>query len=91
MLVEGENDARTYVRRFKERGAHFIKVYTHLPWALKRVVADEARRLGLPVAGHGRETEKVIRSVIFSTRRSCAPHNRLTPNSDVANVNPQLV
>ena len=65
LLVEGEDDARTYVRRFKERGAHFIKVYSPLPWALKRVVADEARRLGLPVAGHGRETEEVIRSVIL--------------------------
>ncbi len=65
VLVEGEDDARTYVRRFKERGAHFIKVYTHLPWALKRVIADEARRLGLPVAGHGREAEEVIRSVIL--------------------------
>ena len=65
VLVEDEDDARTYVRRFKERGAHFIKVYSHLPWALKRVVADEARRLGLPVAGHGMQAEEVIRSVIL--------------------------
>jgi hypothetical protein len=49
---------------FKDRGAQFIKVYSSLSWPLKRVVAEEARRLGLPVIGHGRGVEEITESVI---------------------------
>ena len=46
-----EDDARTYVRRWKERGAQFIKAYYTLSWPVRRAVSEEARRQGLPVAG----------------------------------------
>ncbi len=65
LLIHNEEDARTYVRRWKERGAHFIKVYPTLPWPLQRAVAEEARRQGLPVVGHGMSAEEVTRSVIL--------------------------
>ncbi|MGI9262130.1 MAG: amidohydrolase family protein, partial [Woeseiaceae bacterium] len=34
-------------------GAVAIKSYFTLPWALHRAIADEAREVGVPVAGHG--------------------------------------
>ena len=63
VLIENEDEARTYVRRSKDWGADFIKVYTTLSWPLQRAVAEEASRMGLPVAGHGTSAEEVIRSV----------------------------
>ncbi len=65
VLIYDEEDARTYVRRSKKWGAHFIKVYPSLSWPLQRAVAKEASKLGLPVAGHGTSVEEVIRSVIL--------------------------
>jgi len=58
-----EDDARTYVRRWKEWGAQFIKAYPTLPWPLHRAVAEEARRLGLPVAGHTDFKERTTKNV----------------------------
>ena len=63
VLLYDEDDARTYVRRWKERGAQFIKAYPTLPWPLHRAVAEEARRLGLPVVGHSDHVERVTKSV----------------------------
>jgi imidazolonepropionase-like amidohydrolase/Tol biopolymer transport system component len=63
LLIASEDDARAHVRKWKEWGAHFIKVYPSLPWPLQRVVADEARRLGLPMVGHGLSTEEIVKSV----------------------------
>jgi imidazolonepropionase-like amidohydrolase len=57
------DEARTYVRRWKADGAEFIKVYPSLPWSLKRLVADEAHRMGLPVAGHGLSIDEIVKSV----------------------------
>ena len=65
LLIENEDEARAYVRRSKDWGADFIKVYVSLSWPLQRAVAEEARRMGLPVAGHGTSAEEVIRSVIL--------------------------
>ncbi|MCH7473601.1 MAG: PD40 domain-containing protein, partial [Gemmatimonadetes bacterium] len=65
LLIENEDEARTHVRRSKDWGADFIKVYPSLSWPLQRAVAEEARRMGLPVAGHGTSAEEVIRSVIL--------------------------
>ena len=62
-FIHDEDDARTYVRRWKERGAQFIKAYPNLSWPLHRAVAEEARRLGLPVAGHADHPENVTKSV----------------------------
>jgi imidazolonepropionase-like amidohydrolase/Tol biopolymer transport system component len=61
--IAREEEARAEVRLAKESGAHFIKVYPSLPWPLQRVVAEEARRLGLPVVGHGLSTEEIVKSV----------------------------
>lgn len=47
-----EADARAFVRLAKERGADFIKVYDMLPREAYFALADEAKRLGLPFAGH---------------------------------------
>ncbi|HTS31949.1 MAG TPA: amidohydrolase family protein [Bryobacteraceae bacterium] len=63
LQFDNQDDARAYVRRFHERGATFIKVYPSLSWPLKRAVADEAHKLGLPVVGHGSSPEEIIRSV----------------------------
>ncbi|MEE9234877.1 MAG: amidohydrolase family protein, partial [Candidatus Acidoferrales bacterium] len=56
-------DVRTHVRRWKEWGAQFIKAYGDLSWPLRRAVSEEARRLGLPVAGHNTHFELTIKSV----------------------------
>ncbi len=61
--IYNEDDARTYVRQWKERGAHFIKVYVSLPWPLQRAVAEEAGRQGLPVVGHSDHVERITKSV----------------------------
>ncbi|MEE9127875.1 MAG: amidohydrolase family protein, partial [Planctomycetota bacterium] len=56
-------DVRTHVRRWKEWGAQLIKAYADLSWPLRRAVSEEARRLGLPVAGHNTHFELTIKSV----------------------------
>ncbi len=63
VLLYDEHDARTYVRRWKERGAQFIKAYVTLPRPLHRVLAEEARLLGLPVASHGGNVEPTTKNV----------------------------
>jgi imidazolonepropionase-like amidohydrolase/Tol biopolymer transport system component len=57
------DEARNHVQRWKERGAHFIKVYSSLPWSLHHAAADEARRQGMPVVGHGLGLEEIVKSV----------------------------
>jgi imidazolonepropionase-like amidohydrolase/Tol biopolymer transport system component len=63
LQMDNPEDARNHVRAWKERGAHFIKVYPSLPWPLQRAVAEEARRQGLPVVGHGLGLEEIVKSV----------------------------
>jgi hypothetical protein len=63
MVLHDEDEARTYVRRWKGWGAHFIKVHPPISWPLQRPVAEEARRLGLPVVGHGSSVEQITKSV----------------------------
>ena len=66
-LIHSEDDARSIVRLWKEGGAHFIKIYTWeehaLSWPLQRTVVEEARRLRLPVVGHGTDVEEITKSV----------------------------
>jgi ketosteroid isomerase-like protein len=45
-------DARAFVRLAKERGVDFIKIYDMLPREAYFALAEEAKRLGLPFAGH---------------------------------------
>jgi imidazolonepropionase-like amidohydrolase len=76
MQIDNEQVAREYVRRFKESGASFIKVYPSLSWPLKRAVADESHRLGLPVVGHGMSAEEIIKSItlgFFSLEHASSP------------------
>jgi imidazolonepropionase-like amidohydrolase/WD40 repeat protein len=76
LQIDNERDAREYVRRLKQGGASFIKVYYTLSWPLKRAVADEAHRLGLPVVGHGTSPEEIIKSVtlgFFSLEHTSSP------------------
>ena len=63
LQVYTAEDARSLVKRYRERGAHFIKVYASLPFELQRAVAEEARRQGMPVAGHGIGLEEIVKSV----------------------------
>lgn len=76
LQIDNEIDAREYVRRFKQSGASFIKVYPTLSWPLKSAVVDEAHRLGLPVVGHGMRAEEIIKSVslgFFSLEHTSFP------------------
>nr|WP_042196123.1 amidohydrolase family protein [Kibdelosporangium sp. MJ126-NF4]CEL22418.1 amidohydrolase [Kibdelosporangium sp. MJ126-NF4]CTQ89273.1 amidohydrolase [Kibdelosporangium sp. MJ126-NF4] len=45
-------EARAAVRQAKQDGADFVKVYSLLDHDTLTAVADEAQRLGLPIAGH---------------------------------------
>jgi imidazolonepropionase-like amidohydrolase/Tol biopolymer transport system component len=74
-------EAREHVQRWKERGAHFIKVYPSLPWPLQREVAEEARRQGLPVVGHGLGLEEIVKSVTLGY--ACLEHCPMSLNEDV--------
>jgi imidazolonepropionase-like amidohydrolase len=66
-LLSDESDVRSYVRRWSERGVHFIKTHTCLSWPLHRALADEARRVGLPVMEHGNWHEWLLRSVTLGS------------------------
>ncbi|MBV9506306.1 MAG: PD40 domain-containing protein [Acidobacteriia bacterium] len=70
-------EARAYVKEWKELGADFIKVYPSLPWYLKTIVAEEAHGEGMPVVGHGLSGEEITRSVIlgFETLEHHGPTN----------------
>jgi imidazolonepropionase-like amidohydrolase len=76
LQIHDEEYARTYVRLWKEWGAHFIKAYPPLPWALSRALTEEARRLGVPVVGHGKTLEEITKSVsqgYWSLEHSATP------------------
>jgi hypothetical protein len=47
-----EEDGRKLARYFKDRGVDFIKIYDNIPREGYLGLADEARKLGLPLAGH---------------------------------------
>ena len=64
ILVYDEATARRSVREQAARGAHGIKAYASLPVHLFRSIADEARRIGLPVIAHGTNTKEVVHSVL---------------------------
>lgn len=66
LLIHDRDDAQSHVRRWQQWGAHFLKVYFPLSWPLHRAVAEEARREGLPVIGHGSAgVEEITKSVIL--------------------------
>ncbi len=70
LLLHDEAEARVYVHRWQERGAHFVKLYGlrysldgGRPRWLHRAVADQGHRLRIPVAGHGATLEEVVNAV----------------------------
>jgi Tol biopolymer transport system component/imidazolonepropionase-like amidohydrolase len=63
--ITDKEEAREYVRYWKDMGASFIKVYTSLPWFVKTEVAAEANRLGMPIVGHGLSVDEIVRSINF--------------------------
>lgn len=50
--VKNESEARAAVRRIKREGFDFVKVYGRLSREMYFAVAEEARRQGVPFAGH---------------------------------------
>jgi imidazolonepropionase-like amidohydrolase len=52
MAVADSVSARTAVREVKRDGADFVKVYSLLPRNAYLAIADEAKKQGLPFAGH---------------------------------------
>lgn len=52
IAIKDETDGRNAVRRLKEQGADFIKVYSSLPRNVFYAIADEAKKQGLSFAGH---------------------------------------
>ncbi len=63
ILVRSEDQVRSGIRRNKDAGASFIKVYHSVPWPLQLVAAEETRRQGLPVAAHGMIMQDVVRGI----------------------------
>ncbi|HUQ59444.1 MAG TPA: amidohydrolase family protein [Lentzea sp.] len=52
VVVRTPEEARAAVRRAKEGGADFVKVYSFLSPECHAAIADESRRLRIPFAGH---------------------------------------
>jgi imidazolonepropionase-like amidohydrolase len=50
--VATEAQGREVVDRYKDHGSDFIKVYERLPRDVYFAIADEARKRGIPFAGH---------------------------------------
>jgi imidazolonepropionase-like amidohydrolase len=50
--VSGPADARATVRRIQAMGSQCVKVHDGVPLDAYHAVADEARRVGLPLVGH---------------------------------------
>jgi imidazolonepropionase-like amidohydrolase len=60
-LVAGDAaQGRAAVRSLKKRGADFIKVHSRLPRDVYVVIADEAKKQGLPFAGHVPESVSAL-------------------------------
>lgn len=63
MRVKTADDGTAAVRELKRRGVDLIKVHDHTPHEAFQAIAAEARRLGLPLAGHiplGLTVEQVV-------------------------------
>ena len=52
VAVSNPDQARLAVRLLQERGADFLKVYSSVPRDAFLALADEARTVGIPFAGH---------------------------------------
>jgi hypothetical protein len=52
LVAANAAEGREAVRKIKMMGADFVKVYTKLPREAYLSIADEAKKQGLPFAGH---------------------------------------
>ena len=52
IIVSSEDEGRQVVRKYKKEGADLIKVYHFLPRDAYFAIADEAKKQGIPFAGH---------------------------------------
>ena len=52
IAISNEREAREAVRTTKEQGYDFVKVYSLLPRKAYFAIADEAKKQGIPFAGH---------------------------------------
>jgi imidazolonepropionase-like amidohydrolase len=50
--IHNEGEGREFVRKYKKEGADFIKVLSHLSRDSYFAIVDEAKKQGIPVAGH---------------------------------------
>jgi imidazolonepropionase-like amidohydrolase len=64
LQIKTEQEARLAVRKWKEWGADYIKVYLTVPWHLQNVMAEEAQRLGMPLLGHAISFEEMVRHAL---------------------------
>jgi imidazolonepropionase-like amidohydrolase len=64
LQIANEQEARLAVRKWREWGADLIKVYLTVPWHLQNVMAEEAQRQGLPLAGHAISFAEMVRHVL---------------------------
>jgi imidazolonepropionase-like amidohydrolase/Tol biopolymer transport system component len=62
--IKTEQEARRVVRKWKEWGADYIKVYLTVPWHLQNIMADEAQRLGMPLLGHAISFDEMVRHAL---------------------------
>ncbi|MGH1363329.1 MAG: amidohydrolase family protein [Calditrichia bacterium] len=51
-IVRSAEEARMWVRRQKESGFDYIKVWNNMPLPLLKTIADEAQKQGLDLVGH---------------------------------------
>src|SRR5262249_21823094 len=52
LVAANAGEGREAVRKLKKMGSDFVKVYTKLPREAYLAIADEAKKQGLPFAGH---------------------------------------
>jgi imidazolonepropionase-like amidohydrolase len=52
LVAANATEGREAVRKLKQMGADFVKVYTKLPREAYLAIADDAKKQGLPFAGH---------------------------------------
>jgi imidazolonepropionase-like amidohydrolase len=64
LQIKTEEEARRLVRKWKEWGADYIKVYLTVPWHLQSVMAEEAQRLGMPLIGHAISFSEMVRHAL---------------------------
>lgn len=62
-VIRTADEARVAVQGQKEAGYDFIKVYTNLSTRTYEAILDEARRLGMPVAGHVPRNSSIVKAL----------------------------